>query len=113
MINITKDQLLSAEEALCKEIDPDLWFPSNENSRVKSSYEAMNYAKSVCARCPIVVQCLAHALSNKEEHGIWGGSSPNERKRIKTVAQAKQFLVQLQTNAESLGSLAAKRKRLR
>lgn len=113
MINITKDQLLDATDALCKEIDPDLWFPSNENSRIKSSYEAMNYAKSVCARCPMLVQCLAHAITNKEEHGIWGGSTPNERKRIKTTAQAKQFLIELHTNSEKLGSLSAKRKRLR
>jgi len=39
-------------------------------------------AKAACARCPVKTACLAWALNNREEHGVWGGLSPNERKRL-------------------------------
>lgn len=105
---------IDASSALCAEIDPDLWFPQAiEQGLRKSSYEAANYAKSVCARCPLAFPCLITAIRNKEEHGIWGGSTPRERKNIKTKTQAKTFLLNLQDKADNLGSLNVKRKRLR
>jgi WhiB family redox-sensing transcriptional regulator len=103
--------ILNASDALCAEIDPELWFPSMENGRVQSSYAAANYAKSVCARCPLTIQCLLTAIHNKEEYGIWGGSTPNERKNIRTANQAKKFIVTLQAKADDLGMLKPKRNR--
>jgi len=103
--------VIDASAALCSEIDPELWFPSMENGRVQSSYEAANYAKSVCARCPLSLACLTTAIKNKEEYGIWGGSTPRDRRAIKTVKQAKKFIVELQDKADELGSLKPKRKR--
>ncbi len=102
---------IDATDALCAEIDPELWFPSMENGRVQSSYVAANYAKSVCARCPLITQCLLTAIHNKEEYGIWGGATPNERKNIRTANQAKKFIITLQDKADDLGSLNVKRKR--
>ena len=39
-------------------------------------------AKSVCARCPVVAQCAAHALTVREPYGVWGGLSEDEREAI-------------------------------
>lgn len=111
MSKSTEAIVIDASDALCAEIDPELWFPSVENGRVQASYEAAGYAKSVCARCPISLACLLTALHNKEEYGIWGGATPRERKAIKTKAQAKTFLLTLQSKADDLGSLNVKRKR--
>ena len=111
MSRSTEAIVIDASEALCAEIDPEIWFPSTENGRVQSSYEAAGYAKSVCARCPLALACLTTALHNKEEYGIWGGATPNERKKLKTRAQAKKFLYDLQDKADDLGSLNVKRKR--
>lgn len=36
-------------------------------------------AKMICGRCPVVLQCLVHALHRPEEHGIWGGATCSER----------------------------------
>lgn len=41
-------------------------------------------AKTVCAGCPVTEQCLAYAIRNHERHGVWGGKSERERKRIAT-----------------------------
>jgi WhiB family redox-sensing transcriptional regulator len=111
MSKSTEAIVIDASTALCSEIDPEIWFPSMENGRVQSSYEAANYAKSVCARCPLALACLTTALHNKEEYGIWGGATPNERKKLKTRTQAKKFLFDLQDRADDLGSLKPKRKR--
>jgi WhiB family redox-sensing transcriptional regulator len=57
----------------CQGVDPDLFFPERGAST--------NEAKAVCARCAVREQCLEHALTNGEKHGIWGGLSERERRR--------------------------------
>jgi WhiB family redox-sensing transcriptional regulator len=39
-------------------------------------------AQHVCNGCPVKLECLEYALSNRIEHGIWGGASERERRRI-------------------------------
>lgn len=39
-------------------------------------------AKAVCARCPVVAQCLAAALA-MNEIGIWGGMTEEERRILR------------------------------
>jgi len=39
-------------------------------------------AQRICATCPVASQCLEYALENHVDHGIWGGCSERERRRI-------------------------------
>jgi WhiB family redox-sensing transcriptional regulator len=39
-------------------------------------------AKSMCAECPISAKCLQFALNEEIEFGIFGGSTPQERKAM-------------------------------
>ncbi|MGH9122318.1 MAG: WhiB family transcriptional regulator, partial [Acidimicrobiales bacterium] len=39
-------------------------------------------ARRICAECPSKEPCLEYALHNKIEHGVWGGASERERRRI-------------------------------
>ncbi|MCG7592441.1 WhiB family transcriptional regulator [Mycobacterium sp. PSTR-4-N] len=39
-------------------------------------------AKRICGTCPVQQQCLDHALLHNEKFGIWGGTSPKERRRM-------------------------------
>lgn len=57
--------------------EPDLWFPDGPDST-----EQADRAKAVCAACPVRDLCLAHAMENEERHGIWGGTTGRERRRI-------------------------------
>ncbi len=59
-------------EAACRGMGPALFF-AGPGGTPKA-------ARAVCARCPVVEQCGAHAAENREE-GIWAGTSPNDRKR--------------------------------
>jgi WhiB family redox-sensing transcriptional regulator len=42
-------------------------------------------AKAVCARCPVRSHCAAYALSTGEPHGIWGGFTETERRRLAAI----------------------------
>lgn len=39
-------------------------------------------AKRMCEECEVRAQCLEYALMAKIDHGIWGGTSPKERKAM-------------------------------
>jgi WhiB family redox-sensing transcriptional regulator len=39
-------------------------------------------AQRICADCPVSEACLEYALVNRIDHGVWGGRSERERRRI-------------------------------
>lgn len=39
-------------------------------------------ARRVCAGCVVRAQCLAEALDNRIEWGVWGGMTERERRRL-------------------------------
>ncbi|WP_281245664.1 WhiB family transcriptional regulator [Propionibacterium cyclohexanicum] len=39
-------------------------------------------AKAVCMGCPVRPQCLAEALDNGIEWGVWGGMTERERRQL-------------------------------
>jgi WhiB family transcriptional regulator, redox-sensing transcriptional regulator len=74
--------------------DPELWFPANGDRATAER------AKAICRICPVRSACLEWALASNERTGIWGGTTPNERRALR------------RTNAEALisgirGSTAA------
>ncbi len=65
-----------AQQALCAQAGPDTWFPD------KGQHDLARAAKKVCARCPVRIPCLEHALTIREPNGIWGGTTPRERRAL-------------------------------
>jgi WhiB family redox-sensing transcriptional regulator len=63
------------EDAACK----DLSFEEAD------AYFFPKGPRELCRRCPVRAECLEQALSEPEEHGIWGGFSPRERLRNRTA----------------------------
>ena len=41
-----------------------------------------NKAKQVCQGCPVRTECLAEALDNQIEWGVWGGMTERERRAL-------------------------------
>lgn len=64
-----------SDRAECAGVDPDLFFPERGAS--------LAAARQVCAVCPVRRECLQYALDAGEMHGIWGGLSEKERRRIR------------------------------
>lgn len=64
--------------AACKEAgSTEVFYPGSANAGVNSSY-----AKTFCARCPVQPECLTHALTKREEYGVWGGLDELERRAL-------------------------------
>ena len=43
---------------------------------------AQNRAKPICVGCPVRTECLADALDNRIEFGVWGGMTERERRAL-------------------------------
>ena len=39
-------------------------------------------ARRICTSCPVKTPCLEYALRHHIAHGVWGGASERERRRI-------------------------------
>lgn len=37
-------------------------------------------AKKFCESCPVTDDCLQYALDNRIDHGVWGATSPRDRR---------------------------------
>jgi WhiB family redox-sensing transcriptional regulator len=61
-------------EGNCREIHPSVFFPSDG--------VGVEVARQICATCPVKAPCLEYALRNRIDHGVWGGASERERRRI-------------------------------
>ena len=62
-----------ASRGACRSSDPDALFVQGA---------AQNRAKTVCMSCPVRTECLADALDNRIEFGVWGGMTERERRAL-------------------------------
>lgn len=46
-------------------------------------------AKRICMSCDVRTECLSYAMRHNEPAGIWGGTSPRDRKRIRAFARQR------------------------
>ncbi|MBM0201933.1 WhiB family transcriptional regulator [Micromonospora sp. STR1s_5] len=60
-----------SEAGLCAQTDPEAFYPEGGRSATQ--------AKRICRSCEVRPQCLTYALVTGEAHGVWGGTSANER----------------------------------
>jgi WhiB family transcriptional regulator, redox-sensing transcriptional regulator len=58
----------------CRDMDPAMFFPSDGIG--------VQAAQRICGECPVKGPCLEYALGNRVDHGVWGGASERERRRI-------------------------------
>ena len=59
--------------AACRNGDPDALFVQGAEQ---------NVAKRICRSCPVRYECLADALDNRIEFGVWGGMTERERRAL-------------------------------
>jgi WhiB family redox-sensing transcriptional regulator len=63
------------DQALCRGRETEVFFPEGDQPTI--------IAKSICRRCPVRRDCLAHALERSERYGIWGGLTERERQLLR------------------------------
>ena len=58
----------------CRLHPPATFFPSDG--------VGVDRARKICRDCPVATACLEYALDARIDHGVWGGCSERERRRI-------------------------------
>jgi WhiB family transcriptional regulator, redox-sensing transcriptional regulator len=66
--------------AACRSTEPDLFFPIGTTGPAIDQIEA---AKRVCRGCDAQEPCLDFALATNQESGVWGGTSEEERRKLR------------------------------
>ncbi|MEX0835669.1 MAG: WhiB family transcriptional regulator [Nitriliruptor sp.] len=61
-------------DAACRELDLEVFFAVDEASQLD--------AVAVCETCPVREPCLEHAITTREQYGVWGGVREQDRKRM-------------------------------
>jgi WhiB family redox-sensing transcriptional regulator len=78
------------ESGACLTADPDLFFPVATGTVAVQQAER---ARRICDGCRVRRQCLQFAMDFGEAHGIWGGTTPEERQRARLgEAAARRFV---------------------
>ena len=77
MTGIQPDDYVRSEwitKAWCRNADPDRLFVRGAEQR--------GVAASICGQCPVKRECLADALDNRIEFGVWGGQTERQRRAL-------------------------------
>lgn len=67
------------EDALCRGKDTNLFYPE---INIKGGKKQIADVQAICRLCRVSSDCLAYAINNKEEFGIWGGLTTKDRLKI-------------------------------
>lgn len=63
------------DEAACLGYNTELWFPHDKNQH--ADWET---PRAICRTCPVAALCLKSANEKREDYGMFGGLTPNERR---------------------------------
>jgi WhiB family redox-sensing transcriptional regulator len=69
-------------KAACRGQNGYLFFPPSHFEKKHEKQQREQMAKAICNRCAVKKECLEYALAIREPHGIWGGMTELERKRL-------------------------------
>jgi WhiB family redox-sensing transcriptional regulator len=83
--------------AACRSTEPDMFFPIGSTG---NALDAIASAKRVCNACEAINPCLDFALATNQESGVWGGTSEDERRKLrKQWLAARRRAQQVQATA--------------
>jgi WhiB family redox-sensing transcriptional regulator len=74
-------------DAACRNTAPDLFFPVGVTGHAVYQIAA---AKAVCQHCSVRSDCLEFALVTNQESGVWGGTTEEERRKVRRLWLARR-----------------------
>jgi hypothetical protein len=63
----------------CRTGDAAAWWPDARHVHSPPTRAALEG----CRRCPAAGPCLAYAMAADERYGIWGGTTPDDRRALR------------------------------
>lgn len=94
------------DEACCRDTDPEQFFPVGNAWDVVRIVDA---AKAVCGPCPVREACLQYAVETNQDTGVWGGTSEEERRKLRKYGWLGGGLPRKLSTAESPAELGNRR----
>lgn len=72
------------ESPVCAEVGTEIFFSTDADEGGNSALVQETYrdAKRICAGCEHITECAEWGIKN-EVHGVWGGLTPSDRKRLR------------------------------
>ncbi len=84
------EQWFWQERGSCRHVDPLIFFhPQNERGSARVRRDRT--AKQVCAACSVRLDCADYAVRAREPYGVWGGLSEEERERIYSRLDSRNY----------------------
>lgn len=80
------------DDAHCAGVGHSYYF-GDENQQPTMSIKQVRNAAKLCDVCPVFAECLRHALSVREEYGVWAGTSGRTRRRMFALLDTEQASV--------------------
>lgn len=68
---------------VCQSVDPEVFFPAPS--------EPADAAVALCRTCDVQGACLAWALEVGDCHGVWGATTPRERRAMLVAWRSGEF----------------------
>src|ERR1700756_4209196 len=68
---------------VCQSVDPETFFPAPS--------EPADAAVALCRTCDVQGACLAWALEVGDCHGVWGATTPRERRAMLVAWRSEEF----------------------
>lgn len=66
--------------AACLNRPTNYWYPDTPGATTP----AAELALSICRSCPVTTECLQYALNKPEYHGIWGATTEQQRRGLRS-----------------------------
>jgi WhiB family redox-sensing transcriptional regulator len=73
IVRVAEARTAWVSKARCRSSDPEIFFVHGA---------AQRKAVAICRHCPVVAECLAYALGNQMEFGVWGGMTERQRRAL-------------------------------
>lgn len=78
------------KNASCIGVDPEVFFPKAPTvGTLERHYNddipvvLVRRAQEFCSRCEVRAECLDYAMAHAVEDGIWAGTTPKDRRRLR------------------------------
>lgn len=69
--------------AECRVTDKSVFFGSSSpEERPAYTLSSIRKARAICASCPVFNECLAHAIKQREDYGLWAGTTMRQRREL-------------------------------
>jgi WhiB family redox-sensing transcriptional regulator len=71
------------QRARCRTTDKSVFFGSSSpEERPAYTLSSIRRARAICSACPVFNECLTQAIKQREDYGLWAGTTMRQRREL-------------------------------